>query len=199
MSLIENYIKHLEKQAKPKLPIFKRGDIQAAWMAVGLLKNPAYKFDDVSISMFNALFENYDKGLCLCGSKGIGKTLNMDIFAKINTDLLKVNTECWEVTEIEIQYKAAGATFLDRIGQHPCLVVNDAGIESKTLNDYGTNRNIIADLLYLRYRQFQVNGFKTYLTTNLSYESLQAHYGSRLAERMNEMFRQVTIKGDSKR
>lgn len=198
-AFIENYIKFIEKQAKPKQPIFKRDEIEAVWAAVGKMKEPDYLPDGVAHKMFNALFPYTKKGVCFCGSKGIGKTLNMDIFANINTNILKVVTECWEVTEIEIQYKATGAIFLDQLNKVPCLVINDAGIESKTLNDYGTNRNIIADLLYLRYRQFQVLGYKTFLTTNLTFDSLKAHYGSRLAERMNEMFVDITITGESKR
>jgi len=198
-TILSNYLKHIEKQSKPTTAKFTKGEIETAWMAVGRLKRKDYSFDEIAKEITPRLFGQQEKGVCFCGSKGIGKTLNMDIFATINTDLLGSITECWEVTEIEVQYKAAGAAFMDHLGKLPALVINDVGIESKTLNDYGTDRNLIADLLYLRYRAFQVHGHKTYITSNSTYASLQTRFGPRLAERMDEMFVAVELKGESKR
>jgi DNA replication protein DnaC len=202
--IITRYLQHIEKQAQPPKPRFTKGEIEAAWMAVGRMKKKDYVYDETAKEMTPRLFGQQEKGVCFCGSKGIGKTLNLDIFATINTDLLgtgstKIKTECWEVTEIEIQYKATGAQFMAHLGSLPALVINDVGIESKTLNDYGTDRNLIADLLYLRYRAFQVHGHKTYITSNSTYASLQTRFGPRLAERMDEMFVAVELKGESKR
>lgn len=197
---IEKYLKHIAQIQRPPRAKFPPQEIQAAWFSVGKMLCEVYVFDDVSKVMFPDLFRpDNAKGCCFCGSKGIGKTLNLDIFARLNTDLYRVPTETWEVTEIEIQYKASGASFLDRLGNLPCLVINDAGTESKVLNDYGTNRNIIADLLFLRYRAFQVDKKKTHLSTNNKWETVLSHYGSRLADRMNEMFLPVEIKGESRR
>lgn len=198
--IITNYIEHLGKKAKPKQRVFDAAELQQVWMFAGSLIDPEYVFDESAKVMFPILFApTVSKGACFCGPKGIGKTLNLDIFTQLNTDLMKIETEAWEVTELEIQYKASGALFLERLGKLPALVLNDVGIESVALNDYGTTRNIVADLLFLRYREFQVNQKRTYLSTNKTWETLKAHYGARLSDRMTEMFLPMQLKGESKR
>lgn len=197
---IENYLAHLHKLQQPKKSVFAPAEIQTAWYSVGRYLHKDYQFDDVAKAMFPDLFRpDNEKGVFISGTKGIGKTLNLDIFAKLNNDLYRIKTEVWEATEIEIQYKANGAGLLDRLGGLPALVVNDVGIESKTLNDYGTDRNLIADLMYLRYRTYQTKGFKTYISCNLKWETLLSQYGVRLADRMSEMFLPVYVEGKSRR
>jgi DNA replication protein DnaC len=80
----------------------------------------------------------------------------------------------------------------------PCLIINDAGAEN-LLNDFGTHRNIISDILILRYRAFQKRGLKTYLTSNMTWKAINEHYGDRLEDRFREMFYKVEIVGESKR
>jgi len=200
--LIQNYINQVEKN-KPKPKAVTKltfDELATAWKATGELKYPEYEFDSTSQEIMRMCFSplTLSKGGVICGSRGIGKTLNLDIFSVINTNLFQIQTQCYEVNEIELNYKVKGADYLDRIIDLPCLVINDAGAES-ILNDYGTTRNLIADILLLRYRLYQRKGFKTYLTTNMSWEKLGQHYGSKLSDRFKEMFNAIEIIGDSKR
>jgi DNA replication protein DnaC len=198
--IIKQFIGHVDEMKKPSGPQFQPADIKAAWMKVAEFLKPGYEFDTVANEMFPRLFApEVKKGVCFSGSKGIGKTLNLDIFSKINHALYKVETEVWEVTEIEIQYKAGGAGLLDKLGRVPALVINEIGMESKSLMDFGTARNLIADLLILRYRAFQTHGYKTYLTSNMKWDSIRTHYGERIADRMQEMFIPMLLTGESKR
>lgn len=200
--ILQNYLKQVElnKPVKPVKPKFTPEQLFAAWDATGKMKLESFELDNASKSIidfcFNPKYEN--KGGIIHGSKGIGKTLNMDIFAAVNTNMMKINTECYEVGEIERQYKIKGAVFLEHLEDLPCLVINDIGIE-QDLNDFGTLRNIIADIMYLRYRKFQKWGYKTYCTTNLKWDRIQQKYGERLSDRFKEMFYRIEIVGESKR
>ena len=197
MSLIQNYIKHIQAQQPTSQRVYDRNELIEAFKATGKYLQPSYEYDETAVAMMPFLFTE-KKGAVFSGSKGLGKTLNLDIFATINTQLFKIPTETFEVTEIEIKYKANGADWLLKISELPCLVINDIGIESN-LNDYGTNRNVIADLLFLRYRQFQKYGKRTFLTANLKRDTIESRYATKLADRFKEMFNFVELKGESKR
>lgn len=197
--IIQRLIEHYGSLKKPAPPKFTPADIEAAWYSVGKFLEPEFVFDKTSKEMYPRLFGQTSKGVCFSGSKGIGKTLNLDIFCRLNTELNQVKTEAWEVTELETQYKASGAVLLDQLGKIPALVINDCGVESKAFIDFGTPRNLIADLLLLRYRAFQQFKYKTYISSNMNWENLKTHYGPRLADRMKEMFIPMELKGESKR
>jgi DNA replication protein DnaC len=200
--IVSNYLKLVEKnKAQPKvIKEMSFNDMAECWIATGKMKTPNYQFDECAKEIMKLCYspKTRNKGAVICGVKGIGKTLNMDVFATMNTNLFSVNTMCYEVAELEMNYKANGAVVLERISLAPCLVINDAGAEN-LLNDYGTHRNIVTDILLLRYRQFQKYGYKTYLTTNFSWEAFCTHYGARLADRFKEMFNAIEIRGESKR
>ena len=200
--ILQNYLKQVElnKHVQPLKPKFTPEQLFAAWEATGKLKLESFEMDNTSKAIidicFNPKYES--RGAIIMGNKGVGKTLNMDVFAAINTNMMRVNTECYEVGEIERQYKIKGALFLQHLEDLPCLVINDMGIE-QDLNDFGTLRNVVADIMYLRYRKFQKYRLKTYCTTNLKWDKIQAKYGERLSDRFKEMFNRVEVLGESKR
>jgi DNA replication protein DnaC len=200
--ILQNYLKQVEinKPVQTVKPKFTPEQLFTAWEVTGKMKLEKFEMDNTSISIIDFCFnpKYTSKGGIIMGNKGVGKTLNMDIFATINTNMLKVNTECYEVGEIERQYRIKGAVFLEHLEDLPCLVINDMGIE-QDLNDFGTLRNVIADIMYLRYRKFQKNRYKTYCTTNLKWDKIQAKYGERLSDRFKEMFNRIEILGESKR
>lgn len=200
--LVKNYLNLVEKnkleQKQIKQMTFQ--EMAECWVATGKMKTPDYDFDEYAKEIMKLCYSpnTRDKGAVICGMKGIGKTLNLDVFATINTNLFRINTQCYEVGELELNYKKQGADFLDRLAMLPSLVINDAGAEN-LLNDYGTPRNIVSDILLLRYRAYQKYGFKTYMTTNFSWEALYTHYGTRLASRFKEMFNAIEMRGEDKR
>lgn len=200
--IVQNYLKLVEKNKPQKKAIRKLTfeELKECWIATAQLKTENYHFDDIAKDILTLCYspKTNNKGAVICGTKGIGKTLNMDIFATVNTNLFNVNTLCYEVAELEMNYKANGAVVLERISLAECLVINDAGAEN-LLNDYGTHRNIVTDLLLLRYRDYQKYGYKTYLTTNFTWSAFCAHYGARLSDRFKEMFNAIELRGDSKR
>lgn len=198
--LISTYLKALGKSTEKKVQyVFNFDELKEAWIETGLTKHTEFEFDQVSELILRTCFlAPTKKGAIFCGTKGIGKSLNLDVFSMINTHLFKKATECYEVAEIELQYKVRGAAFIEHLTDLPCLVINDADT-SRDLNDFGTVRNIVTDILFLRYRNFQTKGYKTYLTTNLEYEFIVKEFGDRLQDRFNEMFFGVGLKGKSRR
>lgn len=204
--LVENYLKLLDKNKLERKPLPKIGfeELSECWKQTGITKAEVdefeYVFDDTAKDILTICFspKTQRKGAVICGVKGIGKTFNMDVFATLNTNMFGIQTRCYEVGEIEVMYKLEGAVFLERLMDIPCLVINDAGAEN-LLNDYGTPRNLIADILILRYRAFQKFKHKTYLTTNKTWKGIKEHYGARLADRFQEMFNAIELKGESKR
>lgn len=200
--LLQNYLKQLEKnKPQPKVaPTINPKELRECWIATGNTKVESYEYNELADTILKMCFapERQNKGAVICGSKGIGKTLNMDIFATLNTNMFGVNTKSYEVGEIELMYKIEGANFLESLVDVPCLVINDAGAEN-LLNDFGTHRNIVSDILLLRYRAFQKRGLKTYMTSNMTWQSINELYGDRLEDRFKEMFYKVEIVGESKR
>lgn len=200
--IIENYIKQVEKNKSNRIvPVLNPNEIHAAWIKTSELKCDNYVFDEVANEIMKYCYapQFITKGAIMCGHRGVGKTLNLDIFASMNTNLFRIQTQCFEEREIELNYKIRGAEFLDKLSTLPCLVINDVGLQGN-LNDYGTERNLIADILMLRYRLFQKNGSKTYITTNLMNEDkFNEYFGTKLSDRFKEMFNRVELRGESKR
>lgn len=197
--IIQKYIKHQQSLLFEKRLKFTPQEIQSAWVAVGIRLNKNYTLDEIAMRIMQGCFVDLSKGTIFWGTKGLGKTLNMDIFATINTELFKIPTSCYEAEEIEYNYKAYGAEYILKLSDLPCLVINDIGRESSILKDYGTDRNIIADLLALRYRKFQTGGFRTFGTTNGKIDDIKKLYVPRIEDRLKEMFNFCEVKGESKR
>ena len=198
IKLLETYKKNINNNRKRELTPPSPETVMAYWDVAAFAMHDAYITDAVAKTMIKNLYTER-KGICFCGSKGIGKSLNMDIFAKLQGDVNGVEIEVWDAREIEMNYKTSGAGIIERLGKIGQCVINEIGTESTIFNDFGTDRNIIADLLYLRYRSFQLAGKRTFLTTNLKPETIFERYGSRIADRMREMFIFVELTGESRR
>lgn len=198
--LIKNYLNGLERSVEKKVERrFSFDELKEVWIETGKTKTPEYEFDNVAEAILRACYiVPSKKGVVFSGVMAIGKTFNLDIFETINTHLFHIRTECYEVAEIELRYKSRGANFLEELAELPCLVINDVDTQ-KQLNDFGTIRGVVTDVLLLRYRNFQKKGFKTYLTTNMSMEYVNKEFGDRLESRFKEMFFGVQLKGKGKR
>ena len=197
MNAFEKYELFLQTPKKKELTL-PPSEIGKYWNAIGKFKNPKFKPDEITKTMVKCIFES-NKGVLFAGSKGIGKTLNLDIFCKLLNDIYKIKCEAWEAVEIETTYRAQGASFIEDLAKVNCLIINDLGGESMVFKDFGTDRNIIFDLLFLRYRIFQTKGYRTYITTNMGSPQILTRYGDRMFDRFQEMFEYVEIKGASKR
>lgn len=152
-------------------------------------------FSDQREHKWPSLKHTPNKGLMLSGPKGIGKTMEFEILNKVlqfdpNSHR---HIRIMSVLEIEEQYKKAcenkrGASFISELVNEKELMIDDLGSEHVDYNDFGTIRNLIADILMLRYPLFVRGEVITHATTNLTHEYFPQIYDSRTVDRFKEMF-----------
>jgi DNA replication protein DnaC len=138
-------------------------------------------------------------GLFVIGTKGIGKTINFYAYRKIQSKNSGIGMRIISAKEIETNFKINGEKFIDELIKCPELMIDDIGTESQTLKDYGTDRNLVHDIIIQRYVGFQRGENITHGTSNLNVDLLKKFYDSRLIDRMKEMFILVKVIGESKR
>lgn len=180
------------------------------WVIVGRTFCKNYEIDELAMKYikyfgktrdehYPELKDNHLKGLRVFGPKGLGKTLNLLIYQRLCKLWHKEFFRHYEMKDIEHMYKLDGAKFLDKIINIPELAISDIGTEADVIKDFGTNVNLIDDILAMRYIRFQNNGQITHITTNLSNAIYHKKYGDRHDDRANEMFINISAEGQSKR
>jgi len=169
------------------------------WLNIGVKIKPQFQPDTISSIMvkffcserethFPSLKIEPLKGLMLMGFVGVGKTLNFTIYRSIQAKVDGIGMRIISSKQIETQFKQEGEIFIQSLIDADELLIDDLGSESKSIKDYGNDRNLIADILVQRYIRFQRNECITHATTNLNVELLINHYDVRLIDRMKEMF-----------
>lgn len=136
-----------------------------------------------------------NKGILLSGKRGIGKSFTFEIYRKVIQYNPNLNRPIVikSVLQIEEEYKAAkdekkSGEYLKDLINTPELVIDDLGMEDMKFNDYGTIRNLIADIIFLRYPLFQRGLVVTHATTMLKHDELPKIYPAHIVDRMREMF-----------
>lgn len=143
------------------------------------------------------------KGLFLFGPVGVGKTKCLEVFNKFfSTTWREVNEQEFNyefhsfqiITAPEIALKTAldGFKMIYYYASLP-LCIDDLGMESPVFN-YGTKIDALAELIYLRHRK----GCRTHATSNCTPEALENLYGTRIYDRMREMFNFIVFDPDGK-
>ena len=128
-----------------------------------------------------------NKGIWIGGKIGTGKTLIMDVFRSFLNPVLSGNVVKLHSKQI---VKKDNMNLSKR---H--LFIDDIGKEAKAINDFGTVKNPIIDLITERYDNFAW----TFTTCNYSKESLIQFYGETIFDRFVEMFNIITLNGESRR
>lgn len=146
------------------------------------------------------------KGLLIFGAVGLGKTYLMSVMqtfvhaAKIEQRKFIIKVCADIVDEVEETGKdAPGITAVQKYfyGQDYCF--DDLGQELAVLQRYGNTFSVMERILVKRYANFVNGKCITHITTNLTPEDIESTYGSRLADRCNEMFNFVFMDGKSRR
>jgi len=150
-----------------------------------------------------------DKGILLMGLPGTGKSHLMNFFAKNPKASYQLQTckvisqryaDKWSYEGVgTLEYY--GTTAKASIG-HPWqqkelgMCFHDLGAERLESNSFGNKENVMETVLFNRYENHLP--FKmTHITTNLDEKQLEAAYGSRIRDRMREMFNVFVCKWDS--
>lgn len=134
-----------------------------------------------------------NKGLYIYGPTGTGKTSTFDII----TEFLKHTKVCYLIgTDVKLfrftkvsskqivtEFATSGHEGLKKYIEVRNLLIDDLGSEISTVKYYGTQVNVIEEIIEERYRKI---GF-THITSNLLMSDLELTYGSRVFSRLNEM------------
>lgn len=149
-----------------------------------------------------------DKGLLLGGMIGVGKTWMMRLFGKNQRQVFIVKT----AKSIADMFQAEGEGSLQNLVHCPKLPVNDVqnfyhskmglcidDIGTEELkNHYGNRKNVIGDLIELRYANNNI-GALMHLTTNLTMLQVKEFYGDRVGSRLRETMNIIELKGEDRR
>lgn len=160
-----------------------------------------FVIDEFNQPVLEKLFEL--KPTLLIGEYGCGKTFLLKTVFKYFRECRKYGVKMVNVRDICYDYQRGGAELVQQYfrygepgsyGYHP-ICLDDIGTEPPLINYFGTQDDVISNILYLRYE----GKGQTYASTNLTPKMLEKRYGSRLYDRFKEMFEVVVMDGKSRR
>ena len=135
------------------------------------------------------LYCSQQRGLILMGGLGNGKSTMLRIIDR----LFRHTCAFGDAQEVFDYYKKShgGMRFWDE----PLLLIDDLGVEPERCLDYGEVNYPITRLLLHRYNR----QLTTIIATNLWIEDIQARYGDRVMDRMNECYSVILYGNESYR
>lgn len=149
-----------------------------------------------------------DKGLFLGGNFGVGKTWMMKLFQRNQRQVYTIQN----AKAIADMFERDGDESMKQFIESPKLPSNDAsnffhqvmglciddmGTED-IKNHYGNKKNVVGDLIELRYARNQT-GHLLHITTNLTGQQMSDFYGGRVASRLRECMNIIDFIGSDLR
>ncbi len=159
-----------------------------------------YFFRDVPVA--EQLNLNLNKGILLTGPVGCGKTSLMTILRFVPEDPLRhIMKSC---RDISFEFHKDGYEVIQRYSTNSyynarprTICFDDLGTE-KNLKHYGSECNVMAEIILSRYDLFIKNAMITHLISNLSAGELQTSYGKHVRSRLRGMFNLISFNNNSK-
>ena len=162
--------------------------------------------EQVMIKLANYLTQEMPKfGLMFCGTCGNGKTtlvlalqLMVNTLSRQNhfTFLDKDFHIGFEVMDVrEILQMAKDIDKFRELKRRDMLAIDDMGKEPTEIMNYGNVLNPVVELIEYRYNR----QLFTVITTNLNPREIKQKYGTRIADRFNEMLEVIVFKDGSYR
>ncbi len=134
--------------------------------------------------------KSHKTGIVLCGTCGNGKTTlvralqNSLVYLKLR-NLVEYGMPIVDAREVADRMKECKTL--------PLLAIEDMGKEPATKLDYGNVTNPIIEVLEHRYNE----QLFTVISTNLTAKEIKEKYGTRIADRFNEMMNVIIFTGKS--
>lgn len=147
-----------------------------------------------------------NKGLLLIGPVGVGKSEMMKFFKRNQTFAFRV-VSCRDVSNA---FAAHGYDCIEKYSMNHKLPVNedkfgmqevgmcfdDLGTEPDAKH-FGANKNLMAEIVLNRYDR-QLPFISTHITSNMRIEQIEKDYGSRVRDRLKEMFNLIKFNPEIK-
>jgi hypothetical protein len=174
----------------------------------------SFEFDNYNKQVLDNLVRYYirdttfdgvlDKGVCLFGDVGRGKTFLMEVFSEfamaydLPTAFLLI-----DMKSVSREAQEQGAKI---VTQHTQGIksYDDVGFEEKA-NNFGNKICVFTELINISYNKFVKSGKLCHITTNLALDdsfglgTFQQQYGARVTSRCKEMFNFIYLGGYDKR
>jgi DNA replication protein DnaC len=153
-----------------------------------------------------------NKGILLKGANGTGKSHVMSFFCQNqNLSFRFVKTRDIENNTLAENDDSRGSNLFkysnlievpvneNTFGhQHVGCCFDDLGSESVPVKVWGTEKNLMSEILCTRYDN-KLPSNATHITTNLAPSELEKLYGTRVRDRLKEMCNEITLTGKSRR
>ena len=141
------------------------------------------------------------KGICLMGSVGPGKTFLLESFGRLASEL-KLAKAFKMVSTSDIYDRVAASqnktvTMSRYYKGNVCF--DDLGDEPLIYKDFGNDLAYVIRIFTKRYEAFSRGKIFTFATSNLEPKDLQERYGERFYDRFKQMFNAVVLTAPTKR
>lgn len=146
---------------------------------------------------------NINKGLCLIGDVGVGKSFIMEclsLFTQSIDELEPVRfavASCKDDIVSKLRSEKDFALLNKYLNGAWCY--DDLGKESNEVKVFGNSDCVMASILDTQHKKFKATGKITHVTTNILNGNIASIYGDRVADRMNEAYNFIYLKGKSRR
>ena len=154
--------------------------------------NPSWVCGELELHAVNWMV-NSDKWILLQGNLGTGKSMLIDLYCKAIYTIEKRRVAQYTTDELCYHHKRNSDLLMELSNTEVCL--DELGVESETVNTYGTKSDPVSELIRMKYHKKT----RLIMATNLTNEQIFSRYGDRIADRFREMCHVIVFKGESKR
>lgn len=185
----KEYVKKVFSEA-PAAPKVTEADAARLFWYYANQAVPGYKIENKElyrqlVNYFFGFDSKYDptKGMLLAGATGSGKT----VFIKaIRLALQHVGASFRMINCIDVEQSVRFGDGYEGYDSGR-LCFDDLGAEQYETLYMGNRIVVMAEVLQIRYNQWQDHSKKTFITSNLLPEDIGKRYGTRVQDRLNEM------------
>lgn len=188
-------------------------DAKRAFVSLACERIDGFVVDDRNRGLIGNLFDYFwgidgvldrRKGLWLMGGVGTGKTSLMRLFS----EFMRERGEGFRLhicSQIVGEYSSTGNLDLftynreGYLGHAVPMCFDDLGREPDAGNYFGQRLNVMQHILHVRYSLWQLEGLRTFVTTNCDAGGVESIYGSFIRDRVREMCNVVVLDGKSRR
>ena len=143
-----------------------------------------------------------NKGLFLSGKTGVGKTCHIKLVRQFMSYKERFRMKTCQMLALEymdlgspllMQYGRNFVEYIDNNSINQSYCFDDLGTEDE-VKQFGTQTNVMGQIIMMRYELFQNRNVLTHFTSNLTAPQIEKYYGDRVRSRLREMCNWIEYK-----